>query len=935
MTKLRDRLLRLSKEKRRLIVETLARECAKESDWQRLVKMLTDIEFLEVKAEEGLVFGLADDLQEAARVLPRGQPYRQVLALLGQAVRRDVHFVDRHPTALFQSLWNSCWWYDCSEAAEHYRVPEGGWPEEGPPWKGDGLKLCHLLEQWRRQKEQDSPGFSWMRSLRPPPTPLGSAEAAICSGHTESVCSVRFSPDGRHLVTASYDRTVRLWEVGTGRELACAAVADGSPLVVGFTHTGEPVWVAAHRDRTIRVNGVKTGRERACLRGHQEVVECMAISDDGEYVVAGSRDQTIRAWRADTGEEVAALTMEHFAKPETNNPRETYVLDAQARLHRLSQSGMGSTSGKGFRADLDRVAGLLSDFRARVLNRPRTLGGQNAWQRVTVGAVAVSFNGHRLAYTASDGVVRVFDVRSAREVGCWGGVHGVCALASTSDGEKVLCGSLAGIRGFEVGREQPFVEIVNDPPEGVACLALSAEDRLLACGYGNGEVRLWNLATRNQEALYRYHTHRVECVAISPYGRTVASGSEDTTVRICQAEQDVVPLLARGHVGRITGMAITSSGEKYATASYEDHTIRLWDASSGRELACLSGHEGSIERLLFFPDGSRLLSCSDDRTIRMWDAGSGKEILCLKGHERGVGCIDLSECGGWVASGSADGTVRVWNVASGKELACLKGHREPVESVAFSPDGMLIASGGMDGTVRFWRVGHRGTVACIVDRAGSSLGAPYLRFLSNWRRIAILWPDDTVRVWNIQDGCEEGCLAPGCIVRQFAVTEGGGLIIAGCEGNEVRVWDAASLRLVQRFEGLCLGCGDIEAIAKGPTVFPWRAVPKDLETAIESVREREAVAYVPCRSLTLLPTGRVWAGTEGRFLYSFTLEGKAGHSDAEGDDGVVLPMAFSSQDENLGRAELYMKRTVKWRSVLRQLVECRDSEETRGPLSIP
>src|SRR5436309_654503 len=98
-------------------------------------------------------------------------------------VLNQAHFLARHPTTLFQCAWNRGWWHDCPEAARHYEPPPGGWPPEGPPWGRSGPKLHALLERWRRVKEEQTPGFLWVRSLRPPDLPLGSALHTVFRGH--------------------------------------------------------------------------------------------------------------------------------------------------------------------------------------------------------------------------------------------------------------------------------------------------------------------------------------------------------------------------------------------------------------------------------------------------------------------------------------------------------------------------------------------------------------------------------------------------------------------------------------------------------------------------------------------------------------------------------------------------------------------------------
>src|SRR3954447_14702427 len=87
-----------------------AGDLALAGQWQALEALLTDLSFLEAKAEAGLVFDLVDDFDLALRHLPPSRPMRRVLGLLGEALRCDLHLIARHPQALFGCLWNLCWW---------------------------------------------------------------------------------------------------------------------------------------------------------------------------------------------------------------------------------------------------------------------------------------------------------------------------------------------------------------------------------------------------------------------------------------------------------------------------------------------------------------------------------------------------------------------------------------------------------------------------------------------------------------------------------------------------------------------------------------------------------------------------------------------------------------------------------------------------------
>jgi hypothetical protein len=156
------------------------------------------------------------------QAMPLDHPARRHIRLIEQALRSDLHFLARHPTTLFQCLWNRCWWYDCPEGAAHYEPPSDGWPSQGPPWlRPQADRVSALMESWRAVKEERTPGFVWLRSLRPPPTPLDSGLLAVFSGHDREVTGVAFDLTGKRLASGSEDKTVRVLDADTGAELAC------------------------------------------------------------------------------------------------------------------------------------------------------------------------------------------------------------------------------------------------------------------------------------------------------------------------------------------------------------------------------------------------------------------------------------------------------------------------------------------------------------------------------------------------------------------------------------------------------------------------------------------------------------------------------------------------------------------------------------------
>jgi WD40 repeat protein len=152
--------------------------------------------------------------------------------------------------------------------------------------------------------------------------------------------------------------------------------------------------------------------------------------------------------------------------------------------------------------------------------------------------------------------------------------------------------------------------------------------------------------------------------------------------------------------------------------------VRLWDATTGKELAKLTGHKPEVYRVAFGPEGQAIFG-SGDGTMHLWDLNTGKDAGVFTGHtgqvRNGVWevesgkelkridtpnacCVAFSPDGKRIVFGDyTDMKVRVLDVATGKELFKYEGHRDGVTCVAFFPNGKRIVSTSYDGTAHIWR----------------------------------------------------------------------------------------------------------------------------------------------------------------------------------------------------------------------------------------
>lgn len=616
--------------------------------WDDLSAVLLDLPYLEARVEAGHVFELAVDFTRANAKMPSGHRAKRWLRLIEQALRGDLHFIARHPTTLFQCLWNRCWWYDCPQAEAHYEPPENGWPAEGPPWSRPAEeRLSGLIEAWLEAKERRTPGFVWVRSLRPPPFPLGGAEVACFRNHKSKITCTTFSPDGRQIAVGCNDGLARIYDFDTGVELAAVGELDGGERrCIAYSPDGLRVLFGGARLEVWDLDG---GTLTARFEGHTHVVMSAAFSTDGRYIASGSVDRTIRVWDVDTGVEHYCLrggegTVTCLAFLSYENRLISGSMDGTLRLWDISAG-------------------------AEFACLPNHAGG--------VEAVACSPVDGKVASASEDGCIRIWSSSDGAELACLRtSRERIYGLDFSPDGQRIASGSSDGNIDVWLVESGSRLASYFEPADWLRSVEYSPDGRRIAAVTGKGLVRVWDAEASSSPLRLVAHSGVICSVACSPDGRRIASLGRDGVVRVWEAESGVELLRFSGDM-----------------ECEESNTFkRSWGPFP----------------LEFSPCG-QIADAPDDASIRVWDYETGNGLFRLRGHEKPAWALAFSADGKSIASASEDGTVRVWDVGSASQVDCFVGVMSLTGHVLYSPDGRSLVQRSLAEVLRDW-INRRGAI---------------------------------------------------------------------------------------------------------------------------------------------------------------------------------------------------------------------------------
>ncbi|MDJ0599859.1 MAG: AAA-like domain-containing protein [Crocosphaera sp.] len=492
-------------------------------------------------------------------------------------------------------------------------------------------------------------------------------------------------------------------------------------------------------------------QEKNKLTGHQDAVNSVAFSPDGQWIATASSDGTVRLW------------------------------NQQGQQQTILTGHEGNIYGVAFSPDSQTLATAAQDDTARVWNlqgkQLAVLKGHDA----SVYSVTFSQDGQRIATTSRDNTARIWDQQGNALVVLKGHTKSVDDVAFSADGQYIATASRDGNAKLW-DNQGNLIKSLQENAIPFYSISFSPDGQHIAAGARDGTIKIWD-KQGNLALTLKGHQELVNSVVFSRDGQWIASGSSDGTARLWSKEGQEITVL-KGHQDPIYDVALSGQGTELATAS-SDGTVKLWAVRQTPKNG-FNTIDNYITSADFSQDGKRLAIADESGRVYIWNL-QGKKVQEFEAHNSGINALSISPNGKIIATTGNNGTVKLWDF-KGTLLGELSNSNIRIYSLNFSSDSKTLAIANRSGEVWLWNLqtqpyqliqnfqAHKDTITHVI-------------FTQDDEKIATSSVDGTSKIWDLQGNLQQSFSGHQEAINWLNFSPNGQYLLTASEDSTIKLWN--------------------------------------------------------------------------------------------------------------------------------------------------
>ncbi len=394
-------------------------------------------------------------------------------------------------------------------------------------------------------------------------------------GHQQAVSSIAFSPDGRQLVSSSFDKTIKVWDTNSGKCLKTLLGHRSRIWTVAFHPNGQKI-ASGGDDNHTKIWDLKRGRCINTIVGHTNAILSVKLSPDGNYLASGNEDNTIKIW------DVNNSKIERTLREHTNR---VWSVEFSPDGHLLASGSADYT---------------IKIWDWQLGNCLKTLRGHKSW----VWKVVFSPCGKILVSSSYDHTVKIWNVQTGECLKSLLGHQSPAICNDISPDGRLLasCDFSGNIKLWQLESGECILNLCKHH-KSVWSVNFSADGQWLVSASYDETIVLWSVAMGEYLKTFTGHQGPVLAAKFCHEDRSIVSVGIDRTVKVWDIQTGDCLKTLTGHNGLIYTLDIGNrdSPKPFAFTGSLDETIKVWDLESAKCLATwksLRPYEGmQIDRI--------------------------------------------------------------------------------------------------------------------------------------------------------------------------------------------------------------------------------------------------------------------------------------------------------------------------------------------------